>query len=86
MVKCFAPTFASDSSAAAAFNERYADGKAAVYTDFAKMFGKEKLDVVYVCLPPFAHSNEVALAAKRDVHVFIEKPIALDRKTAFTVM
>ncbi|MBV9469495.1 MAG: Gfo/Idh/MocA family oxidoreductase [Abitibacteriaceae bacterium] len=66
---------------AADFNQRYADGKAIVYSDFTHMFDKEKLDVVWICLPPFAHSNEVELAAERGVHVFIEKPIALDIET-----
>ena len=63
------------------FNSRYSDGKAEVYSDFAQMFDKAKLDIVYICLPPFAHSNEVELAAERGIHVFIEKPIALDLKT-----
>jgi len=60
------------------FNARYAKGNATVYTDFARMLEREKLDAVYVCLPPFAHSNEVETAAENGVHVFIEKPIALD--------
>ncbi|NHV98929.1 MAG: Gfo/Idh/MocA family oxidoreductase [Thaumarchaeota archaeon] len=60
------------------FNAKYAKGNAAVYTDFTRMLEREKLDAVYVCLPPFAHSNEVEIAAENGVHVFIEKPIALD--------
>jgi len=60
------------------FNAKYANGNATVYTDFVKMLEREKLDAVYVCLPPFAHSNEVEIAAENGVHVFIEKPIALD--------
>lgn len=63
--------------------ERFAstsNGRA--YTDFHDMLAKEELDAIYVCLPPFAHSDEVEIAAERGVHVFIEKPIALDMKTA----
>ena len=67
---------------AAQFNETYAHGKGKVYADFARMYDKEKLDLVYICLPPFAHSNEVDMAAERGIHVFIEKPIALDMETA----
>jgi predicted dehydrogenase len=67
---------------AAGFNQRYAGGKGRVYTDFARMFDAEDLDVVWICLPPFAHTNEVELAAEHGVHVFIEKPIALDMETA----
>lgn len=64
------------------FSRRYAGGKARVFTDFEKMFDQAKIDLVYVCLPPFAHSNEVDLAAERGVHVFIEKPIALTMNLA----
>lgn len=64
------------------FNQKYADGKATIYNDFGAMYEREKLDAVWVCLPPFAHSNEVELAAERGIHVFIEKPIALDMVTA----
>jgi len=68
--------------AARAFNEQYAAGKAVVYRDFTEMYQRTPLDVVYICLPPFAHSAEVDLAAERGVHVFIEKPIALDMASA----
>ncbi|MCX8184021.1 MAG: Gfo/Idh/MocA family oxidoreductase, partial [Crenarchaeota archaeon] len=64
------------------FNAKYAKGSAAVYTDFTRMLERERLDAVYVCLPPFAHSNEVEIAAENGVHVFIEKPIALDMEKA----
>jgi predicted dehydrogenase len=46
------------------------------------MFERVPMDVVYICLPPFAHTDEVEQAAARGVHVFIEKPIALDLETA----
>jgi len=52
------------------------------YVDFAQMFEKEDLDAVYICLPPFAHTNEVELAAEGGVNVFIQKPIALDMDLA----
>jgi predicted dehydrogenase len=52
------------------------------YTDFSEMLEKEDLDAVYICLPPFAHSNEVELAAERGINVFIQKPIALDMEQA----
>ncbi|MCC6446798.1 MAG: Gfo/Idh/MocA family oxidoreductase [Armatimonadetes bacterium] len=59
------------------FRGRYSGGKGAVDTDFAEMHDRAGLDVVYICLPPFAHTDEVQLAAKHKAHVFIEKPIAL---------
>ena len=52
------------------------------YTDYREMFDKEKLDVVFICLPPFAHKDEVMLAAEKGIHIYIEKPIALDMKLA----
>ena len=41
------------------------------------MFEELGLDLVYICLPPFAHSNQVELACRHGVHFLIEKPIAL---------
>jgi len=67
---------------ARSFSDQYAQGKAATYGDWHEMFKKERLDAVYVCLPPFAHGDEVQAAARHGVHVFIEKPIALDMETA----
>ncbi len=64
------------------FNERYAQGSGQVFTNYQKMLELAKLDILYICLPPFAHSDEVELAAKAGVHIFIEKPIALDMETA----
>ncbi len=53
-----------------------------VYADWQKMLEKEKLDIVYICLPPFAHTGEVMAAAERGIHIFIEKPIALNMDLA----
>jgi UDP-N-acetyl-2-amino-2-deoxyglucuronate dehydrogenase len=62
---------------ASAFSEKYTNGIAPVFSDHHQMFNQVPLDVVIICLPPYAHSDEVEIAAKLDVHVFIEKPIAL---------
>jgi len=62
------------SEKAAAFSESYG-GKA--YTDWHEMLDCERLDIVYVCLPPFSHDDEVMVAAEKGIHIFIEKPIAL---------
>jgi predicted dehydrogenase len=64
-------------SQAQAFNQRHAAGRAAVYTDHGQMLDAARLDMLVICLPPFAHSDEVEQAARRGVHVLIEKPIAL---------
>jgi len=62
------------SEKAAAFSESYG-GKA--YTDWHEMLDCERLDIVYVCLPPFSHDDEIMVAAEKGIHIFIEKPIAL---------
>ncbi|MCW4020354.1 MAG: Gfo/Idh/MocA family oxidoreductase [Candidatus Bathyarchaeota archaeon] len=62
------------SEKAAAFSESYG-GEA--YTDWHEMLDRERLDIVYVCLPPFSHDDEVMVAAEKGIHIFIEKPIAL---------
>jgi predicted dehydrogenase len=64
------------------FSQTYAEGKAKVFTDYRKMYEEVKLDIVYICLPPFAHKDEVDIAAEKGIHIFIEKPIALDMETA----
>ena len=49
----------------------------AVYTDTERMFAEMDLNLAYICLPPFAHANEVEQACRHGVHFLIEKPIAL---------
>ncbi len=51
---------------------------AKIYTDFSEMLDRERLDALYVCLPPFAHAGEVEKAAERGIHLFLEKPIAIN--------
>lgn len=64
------------------FSAEYSEGKGKVFTDHRRMYDEVPMDAVYVCLPPFAHTDEVELAAGKGIHVFIEKPIALDMETA----
>lgn len=64
------------------FNQTYANSKGNVYTDYTKMFEREKLDLVYICIPPFAHCEEVKVASESGTNIFIEKPIALDLELA----
>ena len=62
---------------ATSFSEQYTGGTAPVFADHHQMFDQVPLDVVVICLPPYAHSDQVETAAKLGIHVFIEKPIAL---------
>jgi predicted dehydrogenase len=68
------------------FSRRYTDGRAAVYTDHHAMFDALDLDLVYISLPPYAHTDQVMAAAAHGVHVFIEKPIALTSDQAWRMV
>jgi len=54
---------------------------ARAYGEVSKMVGAEKLDAIYVCVPPFSHGFEPSLI-ERGFHLFIEKPIALTLELA----
>ena len=76
----------TDESRARLFAEQYRAGHAATFTDHRAMFDRAKLDLAIVCLPPFAHSDEVECAAERGVHVLIEKPVALTSEHAWRMV
>jgi predicted dinucleotide-utilizing enzyme len=65
---------------AATFSKEYTNGRAPIFADHQQMFDQVPLDVVVICVPPYAHSDEVEIAANLGIHVFIEKPIALTSK------
>lgn len=75
-----------DIAHAEAYAEKYAQDQAAVYTDHHQLFDKEKLDLVVVCVPPYGHSDEIALASERGIHILIEKPIALTSEAAWKMV
>jgi len=52
-----------------------------VYQDVSNMLRTEKLDAVYVCVPPFAHGFE-QLIIEEGINLFIEKPISLTLELA----
>jgi predicted dehydrogenase len=51
---------------------------ARAFTDFDSMLNGADLDALYVCIPPGAHSGQVEAAAERGIHLFLEKPIAVN--------
>lgn len=71
---------------AQAYAEQYTGGRAAVYADHNELLAGTPLDVLFICLPPFAHTDAVEQAAARGVHVFIEKPIALTSEKAWQMV
>ena len=59
-----------------------AEENATAYTDHSEMLEKEKPNVVFTCIPPGAHTTQVADAAASGAAVFVAKPVAQDLETA----
>lgn len=57
-----------------------------VYTDMAEMLANERLDAVSIVTPPFAHAEQVILAAQHGLHIFSEKPFAMSSAQARTML
>ena len=55
---------------------RGAPGAKQFYTDYLKMFQHEQLDAVVIATPPNTHTEIAIAAAKRGIHVLLEKPMA----------
>lgn len=55
---------------------------AVAYTSSHQMLATERLDAIYVCLPPDAHVDQELTAAARGIHLFVEKPLPLDIEKA----
>jgi predicted dehydrogenase len=53
------------------------------YTDAKKLLAEEQLDCVFVATPSRYHAEIVEAALEKGLHVFCEKPFALDPATGF---
>jgi predicted dehydrogenase len=71
---------------AADFAKQYSQGQAAIFSHHRPMLEQVPLDALVISLPPYAHSDEVELAAQRGIHVFIEKPIALSSEDGWRMV
>jgi len=60
--------------------------EAATYTDYRQMIRNERLDAVYICLPPFAHGDPEHAALDANLHMLVEKPVALDLRVANDIL
>ncbi len=76
----------ADASRAAAFAKTYGTPDAQVFSDHHELLQQAPLDLLVITLPPFAHSDEVKLAAERGIHLLIEKPIALSMEHAWQMV
>lgn len=59
--------------------------KGRAYTDHRIMLEKEPLDAIYICIPPYAHTDQEIAAAQAGVALFVEKPVALSLEKALEV-
>lgn len=55
---------------------------ARTYQDHAAMLEAERVDALYICVPPYAHGAPELAALEADVAFFVEKPVAVDLETA----
>jgi predicted dehydrogenase len=55
---------------------------ATAYASHLDMLEGERLDAVYVCVPPFAHGPPELAAIDAGLPLFVEKPVAIDLDTA----
>ena len=65
-------------AAAAPFDAR-------VYLSAYEMLARERLNALYICLPPDAHVDQELAAAEKGIHLFVEKPLPLDLAKAETI-
>ena len=56
--------------------------RAAAYAGHLDMLERERLDAVYVCVPPFAHGPPELAVIDAGLPLFVEKPVAIDLETA----
>lgn len=52
------------------------------YGDARRLLDEAEIDAVFLCVPPFAHADLIERAAGRGLHVFVEKPVALNLDAA----
>jgi len=53
-------------------------GKGKAFTDFRKMYDETKPDMVCIGIPPYKHGEVEFESIERGIHMFVEKPMALD--------
>jgi predicted dehydrogenase len=75
-----------DEKRARQFSEQYTAGKGKAFIEYRKMFDQVKLDLAVICLPPYGHVDEVQAAADHDIHLLMEKPIALTSEHAWQMV
>jgi predicted dehydrogenase len=65
--------------------ELAAEAGAAAYPNHMELLSSERLDAVYICVPPFAHGAPELAVIDAGLPMFVEKPVAIDQETATTI-
>src|SRR5688572_28051790 len=71
-----------NAESARAFGAAFGVSEDGQFTDFADLLDTVHPDVVHVCTWPDTHAAVTVAAAERGIHVYCEKPIALDLQQA----
>ncbi|MDB5085479.1 MAG: oxidoreductase domain protein [Bacilli bacterium] len=50
------------------------------YTSVSQMLDDQKLDGIYICIPPMAHGEAEYSVIERGIPFLVEKPLAIDRE------
>jgi predicted dehydrogenase len=58
---------------------------AAAYPNHMELLDAERLDALYICVPPFAHGPPELAAIDAGLPFFVEKPVAIDEPTAASI-
>lgn len=65
---------------AESFVEKAGQGRA--FSDYKEMYEETKPDMVFVCVPPSKHGEIEFETIRRGIHMFVEKPVALNMELA----
>lgn len=53
-----------------------------VYTDYRELLDKSRPDMLFICIPPYAHGDIEMDVIKQGIPFFVEKPVSLDLNLA----
>jgi predicted dehydrogenase len=65
--------------------ELAAEAGAPAYPNHMELLDAERLDAVYICVPPFAHGAPELAVIDAGLPMFVEKPVAIDQETATAI-